>query len=108
MNVTGKFRTLFFIIKIYGYSTLLLLAVIMASAFSETLGVGMVMPLLEVIINQDETSSGSVQYLYPLLRYFPPSYRLMVIGGLFVFLTLVKNILFILKTDQIWKRGARG
>lgn len=97
MNFIEKFLKLYSIIRPYKWSAVFLLGVMLACALSETLGLGMIMPLLAVITNSSDTSSGYMRYLSPVLEYFPDYYRLMVIGGLFVLLILIKNILFALR-----------
>lgn len=115
MNFIRKLSTFFSIIEIYKYSALLLFIVMLVSALSEALGLGMIMPFLEVITEAENSSSGSVQYLSPVLKHFPDYYRLMVIGGLLVVLFLIKNVLFVLKAGlsadfvyrirELWTRG---
>jgi ABC-type multidrug transport system fused ATPase/permease subunit len=68
----------------------------LASALTETLGLGMTMPLLEVIATPNN-SSGSVQYLSPILKHFPDYYMLMVICGLLVVIAFIKSFFFILQ-----------
>jgi len=70
----------------------------LASALSESLSLGMIMPFLETIINNKSGSEGSLKYLAPLLKYFPDYYRLMLIAVLIGALIFIKNIFFILKT----------
>lgn len=82
----------------YKYSALLLFLIMLAAALTETLGLGMVMPLLEVITNPTESSSGSLKFLSPILGHFPNYYGLLVIGALLVVLVLLKNILIVCRT----------
>jgi subfamily B ATP-binding cassette protein MsbA len=86
------------VVGVYKYSAILLFVLMLAAAFSEVLGLGIIMPLLEVIINPGDMSKGSVRYLQPLLKHFSSHYHLMVLGGLMVGLTLIKNILLVLRT----------
>ena len=91
-------KNIFSIIRIYKYSALLLLSIMLISALTETLSLGMIMPLLEVITKSDNDSPGSIKYLYPILSHFPDHYKLMIIGVLMIILILFKNVFFVFKT----------
>jgi len=92
-----KLSILFSILKIYKYSALFLFFLILASSFSESLGLGMILPLLEVITSPGD-ATPSVKYLAPILQHFPHQYRLLIISMMFVGFILTKNILFVLRT----------
>ena len=85
------------IIEFYKYSALLLLIIILLSALGEMLGLGMVLPLLEVITGSENLTGGSARYLAPVLKYFSNEYHLLVICLIFVSLIIVKNLLFIIR-----------
>jgi len=96
MAIGEKIRFLWKTVRVYKYSALFLFSIILASALAETIGLGMVMPFLEVVFNPG-SSSGSVRYLEPVLSRFPDTHRLMVIGLLLIGLLLIKNLLIIFR-----------
>jgi len=69
----------------------------LASSLSESLGLGMILPMLEIVTRPANQDSPFVQYLDPILRYFSEYYRLLVVGGLLVLFLIFKNVLFILR-----------
>ena len=98
-GLINNLATLFSILNIYRYSALILLIVLIVTALCESLSLGMVMPLLEIVIKKDGIAGDSLKYLSPLLQYIPDYYRFMVIGILLGLLILLKNVLGIIK---IW------
>lgn len=98
MKFISKLYTPISIFRIYKYSALVLLLVMLVSAFSESLSLGMMVPFLETILKNNDGSEVSLKYLLPVLNYFPDHYRLMLIGVLIGTLILIKNIFNILKT----------
>ncbi|OGW47571.1 MAG: hypothetical protein A2Y66_03215 [Nitrospirae bacterium RBG_13_41_22] len=98
-GLISKLATLFSIFNVYKYLALVLLIVMMAAALSESLGLGMVMPFLEIVIKKGGGSDNSLKYLYPVFKYFPEHYRLMIVIILLGLFMLLKNVLDILK---IW------
>ena len=67
------------------------------SALAETLGLGMVLPLLEVAVEPDINNTLGAKYLAPILSIFPSNSHLLVVGGLTIFLIAFKNLLVILR-----------
>jgi subfamily B ATP-binding cassette protein MsbA len=79
----------------------------LASALCESLSLGMIMPFLETVINNNSGSEGSLKYLDPFFKYFPDYYRLMLIAVLIGALILIKNIFFVLKTWLSYRYSIR-
>ena len=77
-------------------SVAILFLLLVGCPLTETLGLGMVMPLLEIITGS--TSSQSFKYFQPLIKWFPAEYSLFLVGSLIAALFLLKNLLLILKT----------
>ncbi|MBL7070842.1 MAG: ABC transporter ATP-binding protein [Candidatus Omnitrophica bacterium] len=96
MAIGEKIRFLWKAIRVYKYFALFLFFIILAAALTETIGIGMVMPFLEVVFDPG-SSSGSVRFMEPILSRFPDAHRLMVIGILLMGLILIKNLLIIFR-----------
>ena len=96
--MTKNLKLIWQILSIYRYSVIFLFFLSLSAAFTEVMGIGMIMPLLEVITNSDNSSSVTLNYLQPVLQYVPDYYHLMTIGALMVSLVLIKNILMLCKT----------
>lgn len=95
MKFIAKLKSLFVIFRIYKYSAVILLFVMLTSALAESLSLSMIMPFLEAVIKGSENLSGISKYLNPFLKVFPEYYRVMSIGILIVVLILMKNVLFV-------------
>jgi len=93
----NKLTILFSIFKIYKWSALFLFFLMIASSFAESLGLGMILPLLELITNPNNTNSTSVRLLNPILKYFSEYYQIMVICIMIIISIVLKNILIVLK-----------
>ncbi|HDY88729.1 MAG TPA: ABC transporter ATP-binding protein [bacterium] len=98
MNFFSKLISSFKIFRTYKNSALVLLFVMFASALTESLSLGMIMPFLETIINGKSTSEGTFKSISIVLELFPDYYRLMVIVVLIGSLILMKNGFLVLKT----------
>ncbi|UCC94921.1 MAG: ABC transporter ATP-binding protein [Candidatus Omnitrophota bacterium] len=79
-------------------SALILFVIITISAVTAALGLGMVLPLLEIAINSGANSGIGTKFLAPLLDMFPKEFHLIFVCGLTLFLIVVKNLFFLLKT----------
>jgi len=85
------------ILKIHQSLAILLFAIILLSAVTEFLGLGLIMPFLEIATGQGSINEGTVQYLAPILRLFAENQHLAVIGIMAITLIILKNILSILR-----------
>ena len=99
MKIFTNIFKLYEIVRIYKFSALLLLSIMLISAITETLSMGIIMPFLEVIVGDAANSSGYTRFLSPILKHFSPHQHLFVIGALLVALILIKNIFYI---ANIW------
>jgi len=93
-----QLRFFWAVLRIYKFSALLLFVLMSFAAFLEVLGLGIVMPILELIVTPADVSQGTVRFLEPILKHFPPYYHLMVAGMLLVVLVLVKSCIHVIKT----------
>lgn len=96
MKIIQQMRTLFSIFRSQKYLALLLFFVMIFSALSESLSLGMIMPFFEAITVSNGQPAGSLKYFHPLLKHFPEYYKTLIIGAIFLMLILLKNILYIL------------
>ncbi len=87
MSFLGPFRV----------SAAILFVLTIISALAESLGLGMVLPLLEVAVQSDLDDTLGAKYLAPLLNIFPDNSHLLVVGGLTIFLIMFKNLLVVLR-----------
>ena len=71
----------------------------MLCSLTETLGLGLVLPLLQ-LITKSENSVEFGGFLRDLLKSFPENHALLIIGTGMVSLIIVKNLLFIMKTGM--------
>jgi ABC-type multidrug transport system fused ATPase/permease subunit len=93
-----KLRYLWEIIRDFRWSAALLFLIMIACSVSETIGLGLVMPFLEIISTQNADHLRKVPYINSFLSLFPANYALLAVGGLMVTLIMLKNILFVLGT----------
>jgi len=78
------------------FSAAILFLLLVVHSLSEILGVGMVMPFLEIIT--DSSSTDSLRFLQPLIEKFPPQHTIMLVSGLMAGLFILRNLLLILQT----------
>ena len=97
MKKDNTFKIFWSIIKAYKFQASLLFLIILISSLTESASVGIILPILEVIINPESNSYNYVKIVSPFISLFPENHKLAVIVGLFGFLIIVKNILFVLK-----------
>ncbi len=97
-NISNKIATIFSIFKIYKWSALFLLFLMLSSSFFESLGLGMILPILELITNPENTDATSVRLLNPILKYFSEYYKFLVVSVIMIIFIVLKNILIILKS----------
>lgn len=96
-NTLNRISIVISIFKIYKWASILLLFLMISSSFFEMIGLGMILPLLEVIINPNNAESASLIILQPILQFFPEYYKLLVLCSMLIIFYLLKNILLILK-----------
>jgi subfamily B ATP-binding cassette protein MsbA len=95
MSLTEKIRTVWDIIKIHKYSTFALIIITVLLAFLEVVGVGMILPLMEIIVDPDNAYTGFTKYFMPVLQHIDKDYWVLSILGLLLFFTLLKGLLAI-------------
>lgn len=79
--------------------SLILLVFILVYSASESLSLGLLMPLLETVTRSSAgTSSNTLQYFEPILKHFHPDQAFLVIGLGLIVLVLLKSLFFVLKT----------
>ena len=93
----SKIRIFLSFLGPFRVSAIILFFLTIFSALSESLGLGMVLPLLEVAVESDINNTLGAKYLSPLLDIFPDNSHLLVVGVLTIFLIMIKNILVILR-----------
>lgn len=62
---------------------------------SESIGLGLILPLLESIVNPSGGNFRFNQYLSPVLSYFPDHYHFVVLGVLLMVMIVLKNLLLV-------------
>ncbi len=87
LSFLGPFKT----------SAIILFSLIVISAFTESLGLGMILPLLEIAVKSDIDATIGAKYLAPLLYIFPENFHLLVICGITIFLIAAKNLFVVLR-----------
>jgi ABC-type multidrug transport system fused ATPase/permease subunit len=96
-ELLSKTRTFLSFLGPFRVSATILFVLTIISALAESLGLGMVLPLLEVAVEPDLDNTLGAKYLAPLLNLFPDNSHLLVVGGLTIFLIMIKNLLVILR-----------
>jgi len=91
----GNIKYFLRIIDKFKFASIILLLLILLGAIIETLSFGMVTPLMELISEPSSANLQWVNYLSPILSHFPAKYNVLIVGGLFVALMLIKNALLI-------------
>lgn len=97
LNFLSKIRILSSFLGPFRVLAIILFFLTIISALSESLGLGMVLPLLEVAIEPDLNNTLGAKHLAPLLNIFPKHFHLLVVGGLLICLIVVKNLLVVLR-----------
>jgi ABC-type multidrug transport system fused ATPase/permease subunit len=82
----------------YKKSSAFLLVLIVACSLAETFSIGMIMPLLELILNPAKEATGLSSYILSVLAYFDISPQLMPIAAATFAVFLLKNALIILRS----------
>jgi ABC-type multidrug transport system fused ATPase/permease subunit len=98
MRTNEKLRYFWDIISDFRWSAALLFLIMITCSVAETIGLGLVMPFLEIITTQNADHLREVPYMKNFLKFFPANYALLVVGSLIVTLIMLKNILFVLRT----------
>jgi ABC-type multidrug transport system fused ATPase/permease subunit len=98
MRSKEKLKYFWGIIRDFKWSAALLFLIMITCSVAETIGLGLVMPFLEIITTQNADHLRRVPYVNNLLNLFPANYALIVVGGLIFILIMLKNILFVLRT----------
>ncbi len=81
----------------YKKSAILLFLIILASAITETLSLGIILPFLDIIINPN-TSSNEGNFFLNLLDYFSKEYHFLIICGIALSLIVIKNFFSLVNT----------
>lgn len=81
----------------YKKSSVFLLLIILATALSETLGLGMILPLLDIIVNPDTSANKSI-FLMKFLDFLPQDQHLLFVCVIFLLLTIIKRAFFLYQT----------
>lgn len=79
-------------------SAIILFLVIIVSALTEALGLGMILPLLQIALDPQSHYTGAVRYIAPVIRLFPTKFHLLFVCGIMIILILIKNIFIIFET----------
>jgi ABC-type multidrug transport system fused ATPase/permease subunit len=77
-------------------SAVILFFIIIASALTETLGLAMILPLLEIIMGAQSGSMAEAKYLAPVLDNFPKNLHLLVVCSIYLFLLIIKSLFAVL------------
>lgn len=93
-----KLRYFWDIIRDFKWSAALLFLIMITCSIAETIGLGLVVPFLEIITTQNADHLRKVPYINSFLNFFPANYALLVVGGLIFILIMLKNILTVLRT----------
>jgi ABC-type multidrug transport system fused ATPase/permease subunit len=73
-------------------SAIILFFIILIAALSETLGLGMILPLLQTVLDPQSGYTGATRYLAPVLNLFPKKFNLLLVCGMTIILILIKNL----------------
>lgn len=79
----------------YKKSAVILLFIILCSAVVETLSIGMILPLLDIVIGSDISSSQN-KYFSRFLNLFPEKHQLLLVCGITLFLIFAKSLFHLL------------
>jgi subfamily B ATP-binding cassette protein MsbA len=79
-------------------SAVILFFLIIASALSEALGLGMILPLLQTALDPQSDYTGTTRYLALVLNLLPNKFHLLIICGITIILIFIKNIFAIFQT----------
>ena len=77
-------------------SAAVLFVLTIVSAFTESVGLGMILPLLEIAVESQIDATLGAKYLAPLLNIFPSKFHLLVVGVLTLCLIAAKNLFAVL------------
>jgi ABC-type multidrug transport system fused ATPase/permease subunit len=81
----------------YKKQAVVLFFVIIAAAVTETLGLWVILPLLDIIINS-QASTDVPSFFVTFLNFFPHSHHLLVVCAVAISLVAAKSIFFLLRT----------
>ena len=74
------------------------LSVLFASSFIETLGLGMILPFLEIIFNREQSSFRKIPFVKQVFDFFPPEYQLLVISLIILSLIFLRDFFIVFRT----------
>lgn len=74
----------------------ILFIIIIASALTETLGLAMILPLLEIIMGAQSGSMVEAKYLAPILDNFPNDLHLFLVCSIYLVLLFIKSLFAVL------------
>ncbi len=94
-NFWKRLNKFWIIISSFKWKVIILFIVMIFAALSETVGLSLIVPGLNVII-EGNLNEGIGKYLRPLLLLFPREKALFAVIGLFLFLFITKSFLQIL------------
>lgn len=77
-------------------SAVILFFIIIASALTETLGLAMILPLLEIIMGAQSGSMVEAKYLAPVLDNFPKELHLFLVCSIYLVLLFIKSLFAVL------------
>ena len=87
---------LFFILGPFKKYAIFIFLIILFTSLTEALGIGIILPLVDIIVNSDNPTFGGIKWLKLFLDQFPIRFRMLIVCGSALGLMIIKNIFVLL------------